>query len=104
MVLRWADLVDVAAEVVPFLLHLLAGLLSGERFSSVAVVLVPPEDGPVMSRHVVARGLVVIAVLCLAWSAFVVLTPFAGEFWGVTLVVGVVAGIGAWRMLRTDRR
>lgn len=23
-----------------------------------------------MSRHVVARGLVVIAVLCLAWSAF----------------------------------
>ncbi len=57
-----------------------------------------------MSRHVVARGLVVIAVLCLAWSAFVVLTPFAGEFWGVTLVVGVIAGIGAWRMLRTDRK
>ncbi len=57
-----------------------------------------------MSRHVAAWGLVVVAVLCLAWSAFVVLTPFAGEFWGVTLVAGVIAGIGAWRMLRTDRK
>lgn len=54
-----------------------------------------------VSRRGVAWGLVVLAVLCLAWSAFVVLTSFAGEFWGVTLIVGLIAGISAWRMLRT---
>ncbi len=53
-----------------------------------------------MSRRGAAWALVVVAVLCLAWSAFVVLTPFAGEFWGVTLIVGVIAGVSAWRMLR----
>lgn len=38
-----ADLVHVAGEVVPLLFGLLAGLLSGKRFSSVAVVIVPPR-------------------------------------------------------------
>ncbi len=55
-----------------------------------------------MSRRGAAWVLVVVAVLCLAWSAFVVLTPFAGEFWGVTLIVAVLAGVGASRMLRTS--
>ena len=55
-----------------------------------------------MSRRGAAWVLVVVAVLCLVWSAFVVLTPFAGEFWGVTLIVGVLAGVSAWRILRTS--
>lgn len=54
-----------------------------------------------MNRQTVAWALVVVGVLCLAWSAFVVLTPFAGELWGVTLIVGAIAGLSAWRMLRT---
>lgn len=54
-----------------------------------------------MNRRTFAWALIVVAVLCLGWSAFVVLTPFAGEFWGVTLIVGTVTGICAWYMLRS---
>jgi hypothetical protein len=57
-----------------------------------------------VNRRTVGWALVVVAVLCLAWSGLVVLTPFAGEFWGLTLIVGVAAGISAWRVLRTGPR
>jgi hypothetical protein len=48
----------------------------------------------------VGWALLVIAVLCVAYAAVVVLTSYSGEYWGVALIVGAVVGAGAWRMLR----